>query len=220
MAEPAEQATHPGSPSQSGPGLARVVPQRCIFFAHALTVGVNVQFARIATNVATRKRFGRMTYPYAALKTVVSRDALDVQLEFERLAMPQATVSSQGSASPTLTPPETLASLRCHALQVAIINTHIFGGQREFAIAGSSFADRLLDIVVIEQMDMGAFGKSIARFFGPKEHAEAPLATDEGVRIPITLRSYQVSRVCTMCKREESRSRRVLIHRMSHLTAR
>jgi diacylglycerol kinase (ATP) len=179
MAQPAKEATHPGIPSQSDPVPAGVVPQKQAFFAHALTVGVNVQFARIATNVATRKRFGRMTYPYAALKTAASRDVLDVQLEFVGLAVPQATDSPQESASPTLTPPEALISLRCRALQVAVINTPIFGGQREFAIAGSSFEDRLLDIVVFEHMDMGAFGKSIARFFGPKAHAEAPLAKGE-----------------------------------------
>ncbi len=176
MAQPAEQATHPGTPSQSSPLPTGAFPQKQAFFAHALTVGVNVQFAHIATNVATRKRFGRMTYPYAAVKTMASRDALDIQLEFEGLAMPQATVSPQGAASPTLTSPETHTSLRCRALQVAVINTPIFGGQREFAIAGSSFEDRLLDIVVLEHMDMGAFGKSIAHFFGPKAHAEDPLA--------------------------------------------
>ncbi len=179
VAQPAEQSPHLSTPSQSGPVLARVAPQKHGFFAHALTVGVNVQFARIATNVATRQRFGRMTYPYAAVKTAVARDALDIQLEFEGLAMPQATVSPQGSTSPTLTPPETRTSLRCRALQVAVINTPIFGGQREFTLAGSSFEDRLLDIVVLEQMDMGALGKSIARYFGPKAHAVAPLAKGE-----------------------------------------
>ena len=179
MAQPAKEATHPDTPSQSSPIPAQGVPQQQAFFAHALTVGVNVQFARIATNMATRKRFGRMTYPYAALKTVASRDALDIQLEFEGLAMPQAAVSPQEEASPTHTTPETLTSLRCRALQVAVINTPIFGGQREIAIAGSSFEDRLLDIVVIEHMDMDILGKSIAHFFGPKAHAEAPLATGE-----------------------------------------
>ncbi len=56
-----------------------------------------MQFARIAINVATRKRFGRMTYPYAALKTMAARDALNIQLEFEGLAMPQATVEGNGN---------------------------------------------------------------------------------------------------------------------------
>jgi len=142
----------------------QVTPQKPGFFAHALTVGVNVQFARIATNVATRKRFGRMTYPVDALETLVTHDALDIQLKFEGLAMPQATANTQVQTS-----------LRGRALQVAVINTPIFGGQRELAIPSSSFDDRLLDIVVIEQMDVGTLGKSIAHFFGPKERVETPL---------------------------------------------
>jgi diacylglycerol kinase family enzyme len=161
-AQPAEQATHPGTPSLSDKVPAHDASHPYAYFAHALTVGVNVQFARIATNVATRERFGRMIYPYAALKTAVARDALDIRLDFEGLALPQATVSPQESESPTATTPETFATLRCRALQVAVINTPIFGGEREVSIAGSSFEDRLLDIVVFEQMDMGTLGKNIA----------------------------------------------------------
>jgi diacylglycerol kinase family enzyme len=179
-AQPAEQATRLGTPSQSDLVLAQDGSHPHTYFAHALTVGVNVQFARIATNVATRKRFGRMTYPYAALKTATARDAMDVQLELDGLAMPQATVSPQEvEVSSTLSTPETLTSLRCRALQVAVINTPIFGGQREFAVSASSFKDRLLDIVVIEHMDMGALGKNIARFFGPKTHTQTSLAPGE-----------------------------------------
>ncbi len=176
---PAEQAPHLATKHQSGPLLEQVTPQKLGFFAHALTVGVNVQFAHIATNVATRKRFGRMTYPVAALETLVTHDALDIQLEFEGLAMPQATANTQVQTSPAPAPPELQTSLRCRALQVAVINTPIFGGQRELAIPGSSFDDRLLDIVVIEQMDVGTLGKSIAHFFAPKEHAETPISNGE-----------------------------------------
>ena len=175
-ARPAEQAKRPDPPSQSDGISAQDGSHPYAYFAHALTVGVNVQFARIATNVATRERFGRMTYPYAALKTAAARDALDIRLDFEGLALPQVTVSTQGAASPT---PETLTTLRARALQVAVINTPIFGGEREFAIARSSFADRLLDIVVFEQMDMGTLGKNIARSFAPKKHTVAPPASGE-----------------------------------------
>jgi diacylglycerol kinase family enzyme len=171
-ARPAEQAKRPDSSGISAQdGLHPYA-----YFAHALTVGVNVQFARIATNVATRERFGRMTYPYAALKTATARDALDIRLDFEGLALPQATVSAQGSESAT---PETLTTLRVRALQVAVINTPIFGGEREFAIANSSFADRLLDIVVFEQMEMGTLGKNIARSFAPRKHTVASLSPEE-----------------------------------------
>lgn len=167
-AQPAEQAPHLATKDQSGPLLSEVAPEKHGYFAHALTIGVNVQFARIATNVATRQRFGRMTYPYAALETLVSHDALDIQLEFDRLTMPTTVSTTQEQTSPAtaLTQPNT--SLRCRALQVAIINAPIFGGQREFVLPGTRFDDRLLDIVVIEEMDIGKFGRIVAYFFGPK----------------------------------------------------
>jgi len=169
VAHPAEQAPHLATKHQSGPLLSQVAPQKHGFFAHALIIGVNVQFARIATNVATRQRFGRMTYPYAALETLVSHDSLDIQLEFEGLLIPQATTSTQIQTPAT---PETSTSLHGRALQVAVINTPIFGGQREFAIPGTSFDDRLLDIVMIEEMDLGKLGKIVAHFFGPRDNEE------------------------------------------------
>ncbi len=177
VAQPAEQAPHLATKHQSGPLLDHVAPQGHGFFAHALTIGVNVQFARIATNVATRQRFGRMTYPYAALETLVNHDSLDIQLEFVGLFIPQT--STQVETPPTSATPETKTSLRCRALQVAVINTPIFGGQRELAIPGTSFDDRLLDIVVIEEMDIGKFGQVIGHYFGPKKNAEFPLSNGE-----------------------------------------
>src|SRR6266550_5110286 len=170
VAKPAQQAPHLATKHQSGPLLSQVAPEKHAFFAHALTIGVNVQFARIATNVATRQRFGRMTYPYAALETLASHDALDIELEFDRLAMPQSTVATQVKTSPVTAQSEPITSLSCRALQVAIINAPIFGGQREFALPGTSFDDRLLDIVVIEEMDIGKFGRIVTHFFGPKEN--------------------------------------------------
>jgi diacylglycerol kinase family enzyme len=179
VAKPAEQAPHLATKHQSGPLLSQVAPQKHAYFAHALTIGVNVQFARIATNVATRQRFGRMTYPYAALETLVSHDALDIELEFDRLAMPKSTVTTQEQESPITAQAELKTSLKCRALQVAIINAPIFGGQREFALPGTRFDDRLLDIVVIEEMDIGKFGRIVAHFFGPKENGATTLANGE-----------------------------------------
>ncbi|MGZ3611611.1 MAG: diacylglycerol/lipid kinase family protein [Ktedonobacteraceae bacterium] len=175
-AKPAEQAPHLATKHQSGPLLSQVGPEKHGYFAHALTIGVNVQFARIATNVATRKRFGRMTYPYAALETLISHDALDIELEFDRLAIPTSASATQGQASPVIATSEPNTSLSCRALQVAIINAPIFGGQREFALPGTKFDDRLLDIVVIEEMDIGKLGRIVAHFFGTKENGEATLA--------------------------------------------
>ncbi len=180
VARPAEQAPHHATKHQSGPLLEQVAPGKHGYFAHALTVGVNVQFARIATNVATRQRFGRMTYPYAALETLASHDTLDVELVFDSLAMPDNTANAQQSvesSDPVTSEPE--ISFKCRALQVAIINAPIFGGQREFALPGTKFDDHLLDIVVIEEMDLDKFGRIVAHFFGPKANGKTTLANGE-----------------------------------------
>lgn len=178
-AKPAEQAPHLATKHQSGPLIEQVTPGKHGYFAHALTIGVNVQFARIATNVATRQRFGRMTYPYAALETLRSRDALDIALEFDGLAMPESAVATHEQASPAAVPTGSVTSLKCRALQVTIINAPIFGGEREFALPGIKFDDRLLDIVVIEEMDIDNFGRIVAHFFGPRPNGEKLLANGE-----------------------------------------
>jgi diacylglycerol kinase (ATP) len=174
VARPAEQAPHLASKGQSGPVRAHVAVQKHGFFAHALTVGLNVQFARIATNVATRLRFGRLTYPVATLELLKYHEALDVQLQFEELVFPQYKASMQGQPTPVSATTDDLSSLRCRALQVAVINAPIFGGQWQLAIPNASVSDRLLDIVVIEEIEFGNLNRILARFFGSLEQNESP----------------------------------------------
>src|SRR6266851_225416 len=138
VAKPAEQAPHLASKHQSGPVQTHIGTEKHGFFAHALTIGANVQFARIATNVATRQRFGLLTYPYAALEALVSHDPLDVQLEFDGLAMPHTRNSTQERTKSTPAELELQMPLRSRALQVAVINAPIFGGQWELAIPNAS----------------------------------------------------------------------------------
>jgi diacylglycerol kinase (ATP) len=179
VARPAEQAPHLASKHQSGPLLAHIATEKHGYFAHALTIGLNVQFARIATNVATRQRYGRMAYPVAALETLRYHEPLDVQLEFEGLLMPQARTSNQGQLEPAPAAMNEPLPLHCRALQVAVVNAPVFGGQWELAIPGAHLADRLLDIVVIEEIELGKFSKTLARFFGPKQTAEANTSSEE-----------------------------------------
>ena len=179
VARPAEQAPHLASKHQSGPLPAHVAPEKHGYFAHALTVGLNVQFARIATNVATRQRYGRMAYPFAAIETLIYHEPLDVQLEFEGLLMPQTKVSNQGPLEPPPAAMNEPLPLHCRALQVAVVNAPIFGGQWELAIPGAHLGDRLLDIVVIEEIELGKFSKTLARFFGPKQAEETITSNEE-----------------------------------------
>ncbi len=166
LAQPAEQAPHRASKSQSAPVLAHVNPRRHSYFAHVLTVGVNVEFARLATNVATRQRFGKLTYPFAALEVLRNHQSLDVTLHFEGLKL----VPPPGT---TLSPQEivALSTLQCRALEVAVVNAPIFGGSLQLVVPEASLEDCLLDIVVLEDIDLASLNTAIASLFNPRENA-------------------------------------------------
>ncbi len=145
--QPAEQAPHQAISHPHGPVTSQVSRQKHAYFAHTLTVGLNVQFARLATNVATRQRFGRMTYPLAAVEVLTQHNPIDTTLTFEGLAHPQ-------QATPQSPHPDEHLPLHCRALQVAVINAPLFGGRFQFTIPSASINDRLLDIIVFEEADV------------------------------------------------------------------
>lgn len=169
VARPAEQAPHLASKDQQHPVLARVSPGKHGYFAHTMTTGLNVQFARLATNVATRQRYGRLTYPVAAIETLKYHDALEVALQFEGLAMPRDITATPNLSSGNSDP----YTLRCRALQVTVINAPLFGGQWELALPNVSINDRLLDIVVIEELELARINSALAHLFGlhPRDDA-------------------------------------------------
>lgn len=180
---PAEQVPHLASSDQRSPVVTHIQAQKHGYFAHALTVGLNVQFARIATNVATRQRFGRLTYPFAALEVLRSHVPLEVELRFEGLAIPEsrtATEEVREEHTATLATAEKPPVLRCRALQVTVINAPVFGGQWQLAIPDASLNDRLLDIVVIEEIELGKLSTRLAHLFGQKANGAEPGPTDEG----------------------------------------
>ncbi len=166
VAKPAEQAPHHASKGSLAPVLDRVSTGRHSYFAHALTTGLNVQFARVATNVATRMRYGRLTYPIAALETLKYHNSLDVTLHLEGLALP-SPAGKDGNNSTEL------HSLSYSVLQIAIINAPIFGGQWKIAVPDASISDRLLDIVVIEEIELARLNAALARFFNSRRQDRA-----------------------------------------------
>ena len=171
-AQPAKQAPHLASATQGKPVPVQVDPQKHGFFAHALTTGLNVQFARLATNIVTRQHYGRLTYPYAALEVLRNHKALDLELGIGGLALaPKNAVSEQ--STPALI--EGPIKVRCRALQVAAINAPIFGGRWELAVPGASLEDRLLDLIVLEDVDLKAVSASLEKLFSrPEQKAEDP----------------------------------------------
>ncbi len=172
VAQPAEQMPlH----EENGPLPAMhppLSPQAHGFFAHALTVGLNVQFAHLATNVVTRQRFGRMTYPFAVLEVLLNPRVLEIECAFNGLLLPehhQPAFSTQGTI---ITEPVEMA---CRALQVAVINAPIFGGQWNLTIPGASINDRLLDIVIVEDVELGHLGAAFAHLFNQPQESNDTL---------------------------------------------
>lgn len=132
------------------------------YFAHVLTIGLNVHFAQIATNVATRKRYGRLTYPIAALEVLRNPEILPVRLQFEGLQFPpRAQRPNQGNGRINAE----YAELSSRALQVTVINAPIFGGAWQIALPGSSLEDEVLDVVVFDKFGSGQLGARLASFF-------------------------------------------------------
>lgn len=180
VARPSEQAPHIASKDQQHPALPRVGLEKHGYFAHTVTIGLNVQFARIATNVATRKRYGRLTYPVAAIETLQFRDALEVTLQFEGLSMPRYNTATPNLNNGIID----LYTLRCRALQVTIINAPIFGGQWGLALPNVSLNDRLLDIIVIEEFEFGRINSALMRFFGARPEDDASHTIEMSEHVP------------------------------------
>jgi diacylglycerol kinase family enzyme len=162
IAQPAEQAPHAPGIMQENPIATQLPSYSNAFFAHALTVGVNVQFARMATNIATRKHYGRLTYPITALEILKSRTPLDMELHFEGLALPSTTAAAQAPAQRIS---EEDATVSCRVLQATVINAPIFGGAWRFTVPGASLNDRLLDIVLVEDANLEHLNALMAQFF-------------------------------------------------------
>ncbi len=146
-AVPAPFALHQAAMRDEGrPALANKTGAQA-FFTHALTLGLNVAFAQLATSAALRQVFGRFTYPIAAVETLSTSQLYDFTLRF-------------GDPACALAPEETENDIEAgqpyhyQALQVAVINSPIFGGQFEFSLAGVELHDHLLDILIIERFDL------------------------------------------------------------------
>ncbi len=127
--------------SAPAPSVKRTRHRR--LFAHALTVGLNVQFARLATDPTVRQQYGSMTYPYAVFEALRNYKPLEVEVTFERLL-----VRPSSSGPPSLI--EELVTLRCLAAQATVVNASVFWGALQATVPGVSLKDRLLDIVVVE----------------------------------------------------------------------
>ena len=122
LAYSAEQSAHPapGDPS----------PAAGACFLHAATLGLNVEFARLATDSLRRQRLGRLTYAASALEAVTHYRPVDVTLHVYGMESAEETGDKANAAN---TADETIIQSR--AVQVSVVNTPVFGGKIEHAPA-------------------------------------------------------------------------------------
>lgn len=153
---------------QQSPMTTQDASEKHDCFVHALTIGLNVQFAHLATNVATRKRYGRLTYPVAAFTAMTRHTILDIALSFEGLALQAPPTMLQSAQQSIRIYTGEQPVLRCRALQATVINAPIFGGMWHLAIPRASLDDQLLDIVVIEDIDLPTLSSIVAHAFSPQ----------------------------------------------------
>jgi YegS/Rv2252/BmrU family lipid kinase len=97
-------------------------------FVHAATVGLNVNFAKLATRASLRARLGRLTYLAAASHALRARPTFQCELRHS------------GHAE------------RLTLTQLSVINAPVFGGALGLSVRGSNPDDRLLDVLAIENV--------------------------------------------------------------------
>jgi YegS/Rv2252/BmrU family lipid kinase len=97
-------------------------------FVHAATVGLNVNFAKLATRASMRDHLGRFTYLVAASNAIRRRPSFECDLYHDG-----------GAEKVTLS-------------QLSVINAPIFGGALGLSVAGSNPDDRLLDVLAFEDI--------------------------------------------------------------------
>jgi len=145
------------------------------YFVHALTLGWNVAFAKLATSVAMRQRYGALTYPIAAIEALTEHRAIEVKLTFKGL-LPY----HNGEVAPSSPVAHHVCSYR--ALQVAAVNAPIFGGRLQLGVPDVAMDDGIMDIIVIEDMDLGdliaAVKEAVARDLARRK-GEATADPDE-----------------------------------------
>jgi diacylglycerol kinase (ATP) len=128
-------------------------------FAHALTVGLSVQFAQVATNKAIRQRYGRFTYPFALWQAFKTYRPIDAEMHFRDVAL------NHSLSSPLSAAKSDHLILRSRIAQITAVNAPIFWGAFEGSVPGVSFTDRRLDLVVFEDTNRSQLVQRMLHYF-------------------------------------------------------
>jgi diacylglycerol kinase family enzyme len=127
-------------PRAMGSSLTQAdVPNQGKVFLHALTLGLNVAFARLATDVAQRRRWGKLTYAAAAIEALTQFAPVPITIH----------VSHSNGTEVT----EAATSRTYQVLQLAMVNLPLFGGALQLRLPGAVVGRGLLDMVMIKALE-------------------------------------------------------------------
>ncbi|MBV9319948.1 MAG: phosphatase PAP2 family protein [Mycobacterium sp.] len=98
------------------------------YFAHAATVGLNVDFAKLATRASVRGRLGRLTYLAAAVYAVRGRSTFRCTLEHDGVAS------------------------EMDLLQLSVISAPVIGGALGLSVKNPHRAEHRLDVIAVEDV--------------------------------------------------------------------
>lgn len=153
LTKPGALAVDPSTPPR-GPDAPS--PAAGAYFLHALTLGLNVEFAKLATDVARRERWGPLTYAASALEALQHFRPVPVTLRFPRAIPGDAPEASDSGGTE-----EDDDTVVCEVVQVVGLNTPVFGGGMNLRVPGVHTSDRMLDFVVIEAIEGSALRRTV-----------------------------------------------------------
>jgi diacylglycerol kinase (ATP) len=138
------------------------------YFVHALTLGINVEFARLATNATRRQRLGPLTYIASALECITSFQPVPVRVRLEGVLpgayrpqpLPEGTTTGE---SVSIARTRAVHTIEGTVVQVAAVVTPVFGGAYNLRLPDVDLSDRLLDFIVIEALEPSHLSRMIER---------------------------------------------------------
>jgi len=107
------------------------------YFMHAAAMGIDVAFAKMATQTSLRKRLGRLTYAVAALLALRDFQSFECEVRVEGRRIP------------------------LRLIHLSVINAPIFGGRWNFRLAGSELDDHRLDVLALDDVPPWHFALAI-----------------------------------------------------------
>jgi diacylglycerol kinase family enzyme len=122
-------------------------PRAGAYFLHAVTLGLNVEFARLATDTTRRERLRGLTYPASALEALAhyrpTRVKLHVPPHGDAHRDEHRDEHDDGEGQ----------SVELSVLTLLTINTPVFGGPMNLHMPWVAFGDDRLDFLIIEAPD-------------------------------------------------------------------